>query len=393
MSNLSYIVDEEYLVNLRRKFHVCPEVSGKEEKTISMVIAELDKFGIPYKIVENGGLLGFINGNKPGKTIALRADMDALPVEESDINLLRKKIVVSENPGVAHMCGHDAHMAMLLASAKELVKMKDKINGTIILVFERGEEIGLGIAAILKAMEEYPIDAVWGIHVYASLKSGLISVDAGPRMSGAGGFTVTVKGKGCHGARPDQGIDPITTTAQIITNLNLIISRQKSPLETGVCTIGFIEGGKQGNIIPESVKFGGTIRFFNPQVGHDMMESLYRICNMVAEANHCTVEIAGTDADHLGFPVVNDAEISRIASESINKAIGKEHLSQCDPWMASESMAKYLKIYPGVLAFLGILNEELGTGEAHHNAKFDVDESVLKNGVASTIQFALDYLA
>lgn len=381
---------EDYVIKMRREFHEHPEVAMKEKETSERIIKAIESLGLEYEIVEPYGIIATMKGGNPGKTVLLRADMDALPIQEDPSNLAGPKVVVSKNPGVGHLCGHDAHMAMLLGAMKVLDELKNSLCGTVLFCFEEGEETGGGVEAILDSLADKTVDACWGIHVYSELPSGKISVDPGPRMSASGGFSVTVRGRGGHGSRPDQTIDPIQCTAQIIVNLSSILSRELNPMEPGVVTVGFVKSGEVGNVIPDTATFGGTCRSFDLDVGLKIKEAFFRITENIAAAHRCTVDINYRGPN---LPVINDPTMSAVAAESIKNHLGEDCLTTCDPWMASESFGRYLNKYPGVFAFLGIANPAIGTGAPHHNPKFDVDESVLKLGVSATVQFVLDFLA
>lgn len=380
---------EQYVIALRREFHANPELGMQEEETSARIIREIESMGLTYEVVGPKGIIATLQGAKPGKTIALRADMDALPTQEDENNLAGPKPVVSKKPGVAHLCGHDAHVAMLLGAMKVLTELKDRLEGTVLFCFEQAEEFGGGIGYMIDALAQRKVDAVWGVHVYAGLPAGKISVDPGPRMSGASAFDVKVKGRGGHGSRPDQTVDPIQCAAQMIVNLSAILSRELSPMQSGVVTVGYFKAGEVKNVIPETAQFGGTCRSFELEVGLQIKEAFLRIVKGVAAAHRCEVEI---DFQGPNPGVINDAALAALAAESVKKYVGEEHLATCEPWMASESMSRYLVKYPGVFAFLGIANEAAGTGAAHHNPKFDIDESALKIGVAATVGFAMDFL-
>lgn len=380
----------DYVVELKRHFHKYPELSGEEINTSNKIKTELEKMNISYEEVGDYGVIGTLIGKNPGKTVVLRADIDALPIFENERNLNTKKTVISSVPGVFHACGHDGHTAMLLASARELIKQKNNFTGTVLFCFEQGEEDGSGIAPMLEKLSTKNVDAVWGIHLYSDLISGKISVDEGARMSGVHFFDVTVIGRGGHGSNPHQTIDPINCAVNMISNLYSMISREINPAETSVLTIGKLNAGTAPNVIPDYANFEGTIRYFDPSVSERIVNSFYRVVRSIATAHNCEVEIKMKQP---GYPVINDGKLSSLAKQSIVKSIGEEHLISCDPWMASESMGYYLKEYPGVFAFLGVANEEIGTGAAHHNPFFDIDESSLKSGVDVTVQFALDFLS
>jgi amidohydrolase len=382
---------ERYAITLRRDLHRYPEPSGEEERTSSLVAAELESIGVPYEIVGKYGIIATLEGSaSKGSAIVLRADMDALPIQESDSNLARLKAVVSEVAGCAHLCGHDAHTAMLLGAAKGLSEVRCELAGDVLLCFEQAEETAEGIAPMMQALSTQDIKAVWGIHVYAGLPSGAISVEPGPRMSGMTSFRVTLKGRGGHGSRPDQTIDPILCAAQTVVGLCTIPARELDPADAGVLTIGMIRAGETPNVIPDTASFAGTARFFEPKVGQLIQTSFERIVTHTARAHRCEAHI---EARGPHPAVINDPALATLAARSVQTALGPECLATCKPWMASESMGYYLSKYPGVFALLGVACDELGTGAAHHNPSFDIDESALKNGMAATLQFAQDVLS
>ena len=379
-----------YVVELKNHFHKYPELSGGEIKTSKKIKEELKKFNISYDSVGNYGVIGTLKGKDPGKTIALRADIDALPITENEENLKGRKSVVSRNEGVCHACGHDGHTAMLLASARKLSKIRDDFDGTILFCFEEGEEDGSGVDAMLERLKDKNVDAVWGIHLYSGLDSGKISVDEGPRMSGVYFFDVEIIGRGGHGSSPHQTIDPISCTVEILSSLSSLVSRKINPLSTAVLTVGKLRAGSAPNIIPEKANFEGTIRYFKEDVSEKLLKEFHNTIEYISKAHGCRSKIKMKQP---AIPVINDSDLSNLAKDSIKTSIGEEYLASLEPWMASESMGYYLKEYPGVFAYLGIANENTGTGAPHHNPKFDIDDNSLKNGVSTTIRFALDFLS
>lgn len=378
-----------YVRNLKNYFHKYPELSGREVNTSKKIKEELDSFNIPYESVEDYGVIGTLRGKNLGKTIALRADIDALPILESQYNLRAKKATVSSRDGVCHACGHDGHTAMLLASARELSKMRDEFDGTILFCFEEGEEDGSGVDAMLRKLKDKNIDAIWGIHLYSGLSTGKVSVDEGPRMSGVHFFDVEITGRSGHGSSPHKTIDPINCTVKILSNLSSLVSREVDPLSAAVLSVGKLNAGSAPNIIPEKANFEGTIRYFRQDVSENLVKSFYNTVENIAKAHDCKADISMKQP---AIPVINDKNLSKLAKESIKRSIGEKYLESCEPWMASESMGYYLNNYPGVFAFLGISNKELGFGAEHHNPEFDIDDESLENGVCITTSFALDFL-
>lgn len=383
---------ENYVIDLRRHFHQYPEVSMKEFQTMEKVKTELEEMKIPYEVVPDGGIIGTIEGIRPGKTVMLRADLDALPVQESPLNVKQPKKVVSKIDGVAHACGHDAHMAMLLGAAKILQDNRDKLNGKVLLVFERGEEIGGGIYALLKRLTEIGVDGLWGIHMKNDLPSGKISVDAGPRMAAAFPFHIKIKGKGGHGSRPDLATSPVDCFVHFYQTLTSMRLNALNPHDPITFSVGMISAGDAANVIPDEIEFSGTGRYLNVEQGRAAVMELKRILEATCKLHRCTFEYV-TEPIARDILVYNQEDCAEIAERAIESALGRDVLSSHPAWMASEPFAYYQKYFPGVFAFLGTKNEALGTGAEHHNSHFDIDEDVLKIGVAATVQYAIDFLA
>lgn len=382
---------EDYVIRTRRKLHERPELSMQETETIQFVCNELSKMDIPFEIVQDGGIIGTIRSKNGGKTLILRADLDALPMQESETNLKQRKKVISKVPGVAHTCGHDAHTAMLLGVAKILTEYNVHLNGTVLLVFEQGEEVGGGIRHLTKRLIELGADGIWGIHLKNDLPSGKISVEAGPRMAAPLPFDVTIKGKGGHGSRPDLAASPIDCFVDFHAQLTKLVQHKLHPHKPITFSIGSLHAGSAANVIPETVQFAGTARFLHKEQGKSF-EKIFK--HTLA---YCT-KLHGCDYDYTIEPkarhtlVYNDEICAAIAKKAVTKSIGENALQSFPAWMASEPFSIYQAFFPGIFAFLGIYNENEGTGADHHNVHFDVDEAVLKLGVAATVQFAIDFL-
>lgn len=382
---------EEHVIEVRRFLHMNPEVGLQEKNTIQFVTNKLNELSIPFEVIENGGIIGFIEGKQPGKKLILRADLDALPMKESEYNLKQKKEVISKNDNAAHTCGHDAHTAMLLGAAKILSAHKELINGTIILAFEQAEEFGGGIFNLLTRLNEINADGIWGIHLKSDLPAGKISVEPGPRMASGFGFKVVIDGKSGHGSRPDLSIAPLDCFTDFYQNLKSMRLSKLNPFEPLTISIGSIDYGSAPNIIPQTLTFSGTCRFLHYEQGKNAVEQFKEILEKVCELHHCQYSYLN-EPTAMDILVYNNEECSQIATEAVSKVFGKDVHYHFPAWMASESFSLYLKYFPGVFAFLGIQNSELGSGAEHHNEHFDVDESSLKIGVGSTVQYALDFL-
>ena len=364
--------------------HEYPENSGVEYETVKYIASELDALGIEYVVVPEGGIIGQIHGGKPGKTVLLRADMDALPIQDAKDVPYRSQI-----SGVCHACGHDAHMAMLLGTMRILVQNKEELPGTVYCCFEEGEETNCGIDTMIEALEKYPIDECFAFHVYNELDAGKVNIVPGPRMAGTVGIGFHLKGKSGHGSRPDQAINPIIPAAHIITQLNSAFMNQLNVEETVTLGLGMVKAGEATNIIPDDAYVGGTARFFNKEEGEKALEIIERIARNTADSYRCGIEFEKRN-NISPYPVVNDEKTALKIQKAVGEICGEEVLGDCDKWFASECYSAYQNKYPGVLGFLGIRNEAYGSGAAHHNGKFDIDESGFWLGVCAEAAFAFE---
>lgn len=382
---------QEYAVRMRRAIHEIAELSNEEERTSALVEQELKSMGLTPLRLAPYTVAALLDTGRPGKTVALRADIDALAVPENPNNLAGPRCCVSKTPGHCHACGHDAHAAMLLASAKILCELKDQLCGRFCICFEQGEETGraIGATAIRSWLKEQGADNVWAVHVYKGLDSGKLCVSAGPRMAGAAGVEVTVHGKGGHGSRPDLSVSPVYCASAIVTNLAGAFVNQLDVNETVTMGITSIEGGGgSANIFPDTARICGSFRFFNTTEGEKSVKILKSVAEHTAAMNGCTVEYSSRTRVLAG-PCINDAACSALAERELPKVLGPNVLSECERWYASESFSHYLEDFPGILCHLGIRNAEYGSGAEHHNEFFDVDENVLQLGVAATVQYAV----
>lgn len=382
---------EQRAIHDRKYFHENPELSLKEKNTSDYIVNRIKELRLEYSMVGDYGIIAQLNGELgDGKTIMLRADMDALPINESKNNLKQKKKFSSNVDGISHACGHDAHMAILLSAMEALYQLKSTFKGRVLFVFEQAEEIGQGVQMMIEALSQYKIDACWGIHVYSELESGKICVDEGPRMAGVCGFTFKIKGQGGHSSRPDKCINPINTGVSIINTLNSIWATELDPIKTVTLGISNFQAGVKPNIIAEEAVISGSLRFFDKELGLKAFERLKEVVLSTSEIYNCKAEF--TMEFVMPDPVINDRKYSMIAKESIKELLGNEVLQSCEPWFASESMERYLAESPGVFAFLGIKDEEYGSGSGHHTPEFDMDDKILKNGIAATVTYTLNAL-
>ena len=376
-----------YVQEWRRYFHKHPELSNEEFETTKTLAKELESMGVEVHVdTERGiGLVGIIHGDKTGKAIALRADIDALPVHEH--NTVDYK---SETEGKMHACGHDGHMAILLGASKMLMSMKARIEGDVYLAFQPAEETGAGAPDFIKFGDWYDkIDAIFGGHVWIDLPAGLISVEEGPRMAASSQITINVKGKQGHGAQPHQAIDAIVVASAIVMNLQTVVSRNVSALDSLVLTIGNIHSGSEWNVIPGEAKMGGTIRFFDPDQEEYYVESIRRVVEHTAEAYGATATLEYVKKVP---PTINDPEASKLAERVVIDTLGKDKLSKMRKVMPGEDFAWYLQDKPGCFAFIGIQNPELEATYDHHNNRFNMDDSVLSAASAVYAEYAIQWL-
>ncbi|MDR2665151.1 MAG: amidohydrolase [Oscillospiraceae bacterium] len=380
-------------IEMRRHLHRNPELSNSEEGTVKFIGEKLEEYGIEYIEVDKGGILGFIGGAGEG-AVLLRADIDALPIRENLRNLKRERAVISQNDGVQHACGHDAHTAMLLTAAKILSEREREGElgpGGAVLLFERGEEGTGNLRYLLRHIisKGMRISAAHAIHVRPDLDAGRVHIPQGPVMAGTAGFQVTLRGRGGHGSRPDRSNNPVDCFVAVYNALVSIRLRRTSPFEPFTFSIGLLSGGDKGNIIPSELTFGGSARFYSMEAGEAFAEEFGRVLTGTAAAYG--MQFDGGDV-RLGFPTVNHGDLARFAREAALSALGDGVLSDGEPLMGSESFAAVARLWPSVMALLGVRNVELGSGADLHSEFFDIDESALQIGVAETVSFAASFL-
>lgn len=377
----------------RAHLHRNPELSGREFETLRYVRGELDRLGVPWEEIPDGGLLGRLKGRAPGRKLLLRSDLDALGIQEDPENLAGPKALVSRVDGVCHACGHDAHTAMLLTAAKVLAAHRDEWDGEILLLFERGEETSFGVFPILLHLRahEPDLDGVCAVHVLADLEAGRLSANPGPVMTGAVCFDVTLHGQGGHSSRPDRCNHPLDCFAAIYQAMAALRQRYVTPYECLTYTVGLLQAGSKSNIIPESLRFAGLARFFDMEAcGAPFRREFEHIVASCCATYRCTAEYGYLTGPTI--PVINHPDCAAMAQRAVSACLGPDALAAAEPWMASESMAFYNYFYPGVLLFLGIRDREKGMGAEHHNGKFDLDSGLLWRGAAAEVAYALEFL-
>ncbi len=385
---------EPQMIADRRWLHEHPELSGQERGTLAFITSALKALGLDVHIVPDGGVIGVLNGETDGPCVLLRADCDALPIRESPMNLKAPRCCVSQTPGVMHACGHDAHMAMLLGAARALVSHREDVPGRVLFVFEQGEEKGGKgyLQNLLPYIDgHFAVDACYATHVRWDIPSGKIAVLDGAVMAGAFGFDVTIHGRGGHGSRPDLAVSPIDCFSAIHQQLLALRMRTVEPDKVLTFSLGLVQAGEQGNVIPDTLRFAGTVRTFDTAgAGERFAREMRRIIDGTCAAQGCTAEYT-----HFSKPLYearNHPAAAALARKAIAENLGADALGCCGPWMASESMSAYLRLWPGVLTFTGVKNAQLGAGANHHTPEFDLDETALLPGAAAACAFALEVL-
>ena len=379
---------KDYIIEMRRHFHQNPELSLEEFETTKKIVNELEKMSIEVSTFKDGltGCIGTIKGAKEGKTLLLRADIDALSVHEKT-NLE----FASRVDGKMHACGHDCHAAMLLGVAKILSEMKDKFSGNIKLFFQAAEEIGLGAKLSIEQGVMDNVDACYGVHVTPRFESPKINMQYGERMAATDVFKLTVEGTSSHGSSPHLGHDAIVASAAIITALQTIVSRINNPLKPAVVTIGTIKGGQRFNIIANEVIMEGNIRTFDEIFRKEIETHIREIAESVAKAHSCTAKLEyryGT-----GVVLNKDKNLVDIAQNAVKKLYGEDSLVEMEKITGGEDFSLLMEKAPGIFGYIGTRNPKVpGSEKINHHECFTVDEDALIRGTAVAVQFALDYL-
>ena len=379
---------EAYIIEKRRDFHQHPELSWEETRTTRVIADELTAMGIaPRLFAEKPGLVGTLRGSKPGagKTVVLRADIDALPIlEQTGLPFC------SLQPGIMHACGHDCHTAMLLGAARILSSLRDQFAGEVRFLFQGAEEINDGAGYCIAQGALDGADAVCGMHIWGDFDAPYFNIAEGSRMASCDNFTITVHGVSAHGSAPQQGVDAIVAAAAIVTQLQTLVSRGNDPRIPLVITVGEIHGGKRFNILADKVELVGTVRTHDRAVRAQVEGNLRRMVECTAAAHGAT---ASVDYQYLSEPIINDhPALTRLAQNAVTRLYGEDALKSLPPMMCSEDFSAYQTKAPSVFCFLGGRNTALGFVAANHNDHFTVDETVLKRGAALYAQFAFDFL-
>lgn len=377
--------NEEKMIAFRRDLHRNPELSWQEIRTTNRVVTELERMGIAYRRMEPTGVVAELVGNRNGKTVALRADMDALPVSELSEGLSYR----SENDGKMHACGHDAHTAMLLCAAEALVGVQDELAGTVRFIFQPAEEITEGAEAMIQQGAMQGVDNVFGIHIWSQMPTHAISCNAGPVFASADVVEIRFTGRGGHGAMPDACIDATVVASAFVMGVQAIVSRETDPLEPAVFTIGRMEAGTRYNVIAENAVLEGTVRSFHPRVREKMEAAIRRYAEQVAATYGATAEVDYRYGTHA---VINEEQSANLAQRVVTSSFGDAVLYSDRPTTAGEDFSYYLQEAPGCFALVGAGNPEKDTEWAHHHGRFNVDEDAMVYGAELYAQYAYTYL-
>ncbi len=376
----------DYQVQMRRYFHQHPELSEKEFNTSKVIKEELDKIGVSW--VHCGlqtGILATIKGEKPGKTILLRGDIDALSVTE-DTGLP----FTSENTGVMHACGHDCHISMMLTAAHILQDMRKDLCGTVKLAFQPAEEVATGAPSMIEQGALEGVDGCFAIHVWFDVDAGHVCCDAGPRMGGANKFTIDIKGRGGHAATPQECIDAAVVQAAVISNLQTLVSRNFSPMDPVVVTVGEVTAGERWNVVAENAHLAGTSRCFSKEINAQLPKLIDRVASETAAAFGAK---ATTKNIVLCPPVINDQHMAQVVQGAAREVIGSDAPVSEPGTMGGEDFAFFMDKVPGAVALLGIRNPKCGAIYPQHSCHYTVDESALLGGAMLYAKTAMDFNA
>jgi amidohydrolase len=363
------------LIQWRRDFHSHPELAYQETRTAGIVLKHLQQLG--YEVHEGiggTGVSGLVKGKAAGKTLMLRADMDCLPVQEEN-----ETPYASTFAGRMHACGHDGHTAILMAVAEQLQKQKDHFKGAAKLVFQPAEEGGNGAEKMIQdgVLRNPTVDVAFGLHLWNDKPVGKVALNRTALMAGVHSFDLLIHGRGGHGAAPHQTIDPVVTAAQVINNLQTIVSRNVDPLETAVVTVGSIHAGSAFNVIADSAALKGTVRYFNPALGDRLPKIFERIVAGSTQSMGASYSLKYEKATP---PTINDPAWAEFIREVAAEIVGSENVTMDARTMGGEDMSFFLNEVPGCFFFVGSRNDEKHLNYPHHSPKFDFDEAALEIG-------------
>lgn len=374
---------EDKMIALRREIHRFPETAGQETRTIALISGELTKLGIPWRHCGTG-LLARIEGTSAGKAVLLRADMDALAVEEET-----DCAFASAYPGRMHACGHDGHTAMLLGAAMLLQDMRSELKGTVLLAFQADEEIAAGAAAMVEDGALEGVDACFGMHLMAGVPAGDVWIPNGPVLSAADQFRIRIKGRGGHASQPHTAVDAVVAASAVVSALQSIVSREIPPQEAGVVTVGRMEAGTLFNSIAENAVLEGTVRAYDEDTRSIIETAVARISASTAAAFRAEADCC---YQHFCKATVNDAAAAAQMRVSAQKIFGKDQVKDQGRLMISEDFSEFACRVPSAFALVGIYDASYGAVYPNHSGHFCFDEAILKKGAAFYAAAAADYL-
>lgn len=376
---------EAEMITMRRYLHQHPELSLEEFDTTRYIAQQLEQLGLDYQLMQPTGIMTEIKGAQPGKTVLLRADMDALSIQELNTHLDYQSV----NVGKMHACGHDAHVSMLMMALRALLAEKDRIKGSVRFIFQPAEEIGMGAKLMIEQGILEGVDNAFGIHIWSMDKAGLINCNIGPTFAATDRFQIHFKGYGGHAARPHLTKDAVVMVSQYISQVQNIVSRAIDPMESAVITIGKVEAGDRFNIIAENAKLEGTVRTFDPTTRNIVESELQNFAEKIAAMYGGTVEF---EYNRILDPVVNEKNSAELVNRIAKEAFGEEFVGHFPPKMIGEDFGQYNHYISGAFATVGARGEDNGAIYPHHHARFNIDENSMKVGAELYAQYALEYL-